>query len=666
MSNRSYLYVRDKQSGRLDGLSEWPYDIPLSHLLMSGVHPRLVASNIWESDRPLAIRADFGAGRSRLFEFLRRLQQEKLLPDDELEEAIRQASDFLDQWSEDSEVVLEPTEVLEMNTDDVEWGCRQLYEQVLLNLDTYLADQVERLRQLKAAGKEDDIRGTLGLEWDTHLFYDFGTVDEGTDEPEQPEERPFVRRQTDMKSSTVFARLNRMQRLLVDKLPKDMEWDMLRIYVSQVADPPVSVACYRGIYQHLLEPNEELSREFKRLADDVLDIMYRYAPEEGAWLQLTLSITHDYKFDVRYNYEDLDALEGVPVLSSAALMPLFVKYPRSRLFTPAWMQEMMPDIPYILSNREKAEALHIDLSTDEGVLRVNGVPLDMPFPSGALVRLLGEEKLKGGHRVWTCHDGRKDTYASKTYQVWEAYGVMALRDEDDYRQLSAIYIQLLPRTADDFSVPVPESTFRGTLTVDGRPFTFAENTLSRHGRLEVVTFDRARGYVEIACPPLARQSVRSWHEDRWRSEESCRAAWDDRELLQALERADKQGRQLSEQESNREAGCRLNRQFFEHVREGIACGCAAGRNRKTLGSLFLSLLAEALRGRLACRDLDSVSEADLNFAFSAFVLLGYDRGDLKKMIDRLPEEGADPRAWVIDRFVTRRLPDEEMERALKS
>lgn len=667
MSNRSYLYVRDKQSGRMDGVSEWPGDIPLSHLLLASVHPQLVSSNIWESEQLLAIRADFEAGRSRLFDFLKRVQHEGLLPDTELEEAVREAADFLGRWEgRELEVILEPTEVLEMHSDDVEWGCRQLCEKVLLHLDTYLDCQLEHMRRLKAAGREDDIRETLGLSWDTHLYYDFGEAsEEDTDEAEQADERPFVRRQTEMQSNTVFARLQQMQRLFLDHLPKDLDWDMLRIYVWQIANPPVSLVYYQGLRQYVLEPGAGLIREFKRLADDILDIMYRYAPEEGAWLQMTLSITHDYKFDVRYNYEDLDALTGVDVLSSAALIPLFTKYPRSRLFTPAWMQEMMPGIPYLVSDREKAAALCVDLSTAEGLLRINGTPLELPFESGGLVRLFGEEKLKGGHRVWTRYDGRKDTYANKTYQVWEAYGMMALRSEGSYQQASALYLQLLPRVADDPSVPVPESIFSGTFTVDGYPFTYTENAVSRHGRLELVTFDRERGYVEIACPPSARKSARSWHDDQWRSEELCRAAWDDREQLQALARAEKQGRQLNGQESNAEAGCRLNSQFFTHVREGIGYGEAAGRSRSTLGNLFLSLLAEALQGRLAYRNVAPVSESDLDFAFSAFTLLGYDRGDLQKLIDRLPDDGLNLRGRVVDRFVTHRLSDEEMERALR-
>ena len=46
MSNRSYLYVKTPDSEAFEGLSEWAYEIPLSHILMVSGNCTKVKSHI--------------------------------------------------------------------------------------------------------------------------------------------------------------------------------------------------------------------------------------------------------------------------------------------------------------------------------------------------------------------------------------------------------------------------------------------------------------------------------------------------------------------------------------------------------------------------------------------------------------------------------------------
>lgn len=171
MSNRSYLYVRNPETGKKHGLSEYPWEMPISHIVLSSASPECVRSEIWENDALLAVRADFDGGRQKLLEFLHRLLNEGILSPEALK--IEETQKVLDRWQgQQAKVHWEPGEILDMmDTEDLGEAMRQIYESRLLRIDDYLGEQLEQFRQWKAEGKEEDILEALGLFWDDELYY---------------------------------------------------------------------------------------------------------------------------------------------------------------------------------------------------------------------------------------------------------------------------------------------------------------------------------------------------------------------------------------------------------------------------------------------------------------------------------------------------------------
>ena len=120
MANRSTLYAMEEsadgaQPKRMWGLSEWPWDIPVSHLILVGAEPQMCHSYVWNFDGKIAVRGDFVRGRQQFFTFLELLRQRAILPAAELDEAIADARAVLDVPSGDRLVMLlEAGEILEM------------------------------------------------------------------------------------------------------------------------------------------------------------------------------------------------------------------------------------------------------------------------------------------------------------------------------------------------------------------------------------------------------------------------------------------------------------------------------------------------------------------------------------------------------------------------
>ena len=379
--------------------------------------------------------------------------------------------------------------------------------------------------------------------------------------------------------------------------------------------------------------------------------MYNRCPSEGAWMECRLTLTPQGGFTLGLNYDDKDALSEPqrPDTFAAA----FAAHPRSRLFTPAWWQNLLSyDTPYLLSPAEKAAAVRIGISGS--TLSLNGVPLDFPLSPNALVRQLGEERLTKGYRTATGYDGNPVEYASTSFLLWDYAGILATRDDEDAYRIAALYLQMLPRTETDTALPLPEHPFSGTFTVDGRPFRYEAGTTIRSGRLEITASESSKGYVEIVCSNARSHRIPS-HHYRTSLEENRRLALDDREHIRALEKAEARGKDYHPGLPNKKLLLQLTKDYLTHALAALTAGYALGKSEKYLRSLLLGPLAEAALKRYEYR---KIREATLLPVLSAFVLLGPDPRDFEKFAAQLKASGV--RDFVTDTLVRSRLPHWEV------
>jgi hypothetical protein len=88
MANRSYLYSSNlvpspevgKSELRMNGISEWNYDIPLAFKILLSGKPRKCRSSIWEVPEEIAIVGDYDQGVDRLLLFLDRVPLPQMMP----------------------------------------------------------------------------------------------------------------------------------------------------------------------------------------------------------------------------------------------------------------------------------------------------------------------------------------------------------------------------------------------------------------------------------------------------------------------------------------------------------------------------------------------------------------------------------------------------------
>lgn len=467
--------------------------------------------------------------------------------------------------------------------------------------------------------------------------------------PELPEKvETFHRRQPEVKSNIVYGNLLQIRKRVLGYLPKELAWTKVEVNFIDLS------GIYLRIFVHVGDEvktvsGRGISEEICKLTGEIKETMYRLAPEEGAWIQLIVTLTPDSEPQAEYNYDNPAMLDDFPY-NPEDFAVVFEEYPRSRLFTPAWWQALLPhDAKFLIADREKASMLRIDLT--DGVLHINGTALDIPVSPGALVRAFGEEKTARGCRIYTDYEGRTDTYAPRTCLIWHAAGIVAARDDEDYRQIAAIYLQMKPRTEQDTTVPPPADTFCGEFTVNGEPFHYCSGAFFRSGAFEVSVTEDSKGYVEIACLPT-RDRQDSWHNYTEIMEVCRQAALDDQDHIRTLERAEQRGHDYHEGTPNKTVLPQLSGQYLAHVLEAIRSGYASGRSERYLGSAFLSLMADAALKRY---DYGSVTDTDLLFIFSACILLGYDKSDLKKLAERLTGKGV--RDFMFDTLIHYKIED---------
>ncbi len=183
MANRSYLYAlnfdRTKgekgEEGKIFGLSEYAYSIPLSYRILVSQDSKVSHSVVWEYEHPIAIQGNFEKGKQRLFDFLAQLQNEQLFDSAELEKNIAETQNFLN-GRQGEYVILECGELYEMGEGELEDQNQQLFTEGVLNIESQMAGFLDHLRKVKEQGDrkaEQEMWFMLGIDyWSEILYYD--------------------------------------------------------------------------------------------------------------------------------------------------------------------------------------------------------------------------------------------------------------------------------------------------------------------------------------------------------------------------------------------------------------------------------------------------------------------------------------------------------------
>ena len=376
-----------------------------------------------------------------------------------------------------------------------------------------------------------------------------------------------------------------------------------------------------------------------------MKIMYSIAPEEGAWLRFIISVKPDGTFTTEFDYDGYDANRDPNMLVAA-----FVEYPRSRMYTPTWWEDILPyKTKYLVSKREKAAMFKIDLS--ETGLTINGEKVEEGLSSNLLVRAFGEEHLDTGFKLRTDKNGYKNRYAQKTYLKWEEAGIMAVRDEDDNSMCSAVYLQIMERNSADTFYPSLSDNFIGQFTIDGKAVELKKGMHLRKGKYEINVTDDGTGLLEIVCHNVRCMSA-SWREYRKRTEENMQLMFEAQTELRDTERAANYNRECINEKDKLILLNKLSRKYLDYALESMRNGYAQGRSFSFIGGTFLSPVVE---GITKCMSYGNISFNEILFVIASCLLFKYDKGDLRKFAEILSSNGiADS---VFDRMICRRIPE---------
>ncbi|MCU0443481.1 MAG: hypothetical protein MUE85_01090 [Microscillaceae bacterium] len=188
MANRVYLYATNEERTKINSLSEWRSEIPLTYKILLSGNPILQQSIIWNGEDLIALRGDFAEGYHRLKQFLILLYDQ---PDmvkfgkygTSLEAEISQTILFLEDaeqnlpyfWLEPSEAFLlyASENELEVLTKSLWRECihtGQLIDKLLeaKSNNLFAQDLPDYILNLK-----DNWENSLGLYWSKVLFFQF-------------------------------------------------------------------------------------------------------------------------------------------------------------------------------------------------------------------------------------------------------------------------------------------------------------------------------------------------------------------------------------------------------------------------------------------------------------------------------------------------------------
>ena len=462
----------------------------------------------------------------------------------------------------------------------------------------------------------------------------------------EPGKTLFTREQSYMDGKYPVRPLSEIIRTIQDYLQGN-EWNKAEISASIFTGVLLRLHVQKGEEKRTIE----IPNKLYNLVTDLRKLMYNRCPAEGAWMEASLTLIPQGNFTLVLNYDDRETL-NYP-WSPDDFVAVFKEFPRSRLFTPTWWQNLLSyNTEYLLSAEEKAAMIQIDLT--DNTLYINTIPFEFPLSPGALVRILGEERLTKGFNTGKDYDDETVEYNLKSFLLWNDAGIMAVRDDEDSYKITTIYLQLLAGTETDTTVPLPEKVFSGKFHVNGSPFLYEEGKTITLGHFEITTFESSKGYIEIVYS-RARDRRDSYHNYRIAMEENRWLTLNDKEHIRVLEKAEERGKEYHPEISNKKLLLKVSKEYLAHALTALTAGYALGKSDKFLRSMLLEPVAEAALKRYEYR---KISEPDLLLIVSAFVLLNLDKRDFEKFAGQLKENNIHDS--MLDTLIRHKLPDWEV------
>lgn len=170
MANRAYLYA--KKGNKVTGISEYNYDIPISHKILVSQNVKTVRSKIFRSPFKIAIQGDFKKGIEKLYTFLEELKSKEYFGENVLNEYIEETKAFLEENNDYEHFHLECGELFGYN---MYFKNRKLFKEIW-NIDKVIEEFYNIIDEMKKGGnkdKEERMINLLGIrEWSEYLYYE--------------------------------------------------------------------------------------------------------------------------------------------------------------------------------------------------------------------------------------------------------------------------------------------------------------------------------------------------------------------------------------------------------------------------------------------------------------------------------------------------------------
>jgi hypothetical protein len=182
MANRSYLYTLDKAPVKgkkapkpIRSLSEWGWDIPLSHKILASESPKRCQSAIWV-EQEIGIVADFPAGRDRLLAFVDVVAKNKPAKAKDFATAAAETKKVLASKKHAGKLtLLECGEIFDMQRDDLVVSADRLVEKEIPALAKKVDAAIAGKGKPWVASVAKKWEKELGLYWADVLYFDFGS-----------------------------------------------------------------------------------------------------------------------------------------------------------------------------------------------------------------------------------------------------------------------------------------------------------------------------------------------------------------------------------------------------------------------------------------------------------------------------------------------------------
>ena len=287
----------------------------------------------------------------------------------------------------------------------------------------------------------------------------------------------------------------------------------------------------------------------------------------------------------------------------------------------------------------------------DGVLKINGQTVDMPLSYTAMVNMFGKERIVMKHRTMEDDKGRTVQYDRRSFLVWDNAGVVAVRNEENAYNISAIYLWVDVNNEPASHIPVPSKVFSDDITVNGIAWDRKSDMNICSGSLEI---SASAGYMEITFAG-SRDRKDTWQHYRDIMAEHLQAALMDRDRVRQLERNGANVKSPDTQSGEVITMAGACKSFLEHTLRALNAGYSMGRSVRYLKNTFMLLLTEAV---LKCSEHASVTPYDMLSVYSGCVILGYEKVNMKRFCEKLAGNGISD--FVYDSLTRCIVPDWEL------